>query len=232
MYARMKGVVQGHIHDVRHTMFTDSTRTVEQALDAMVKAAEETMLAKMDEVFLSVKRDYSSAIVGSSSVTGQALPREQRIVRKEVLDVVEGTERVFKQVAGVAFEEEEEEQDGMDTAALRDEAVIRPTREGSDSENEDVSTGLKAEDEELNGTMAAATEPRENDDLGGLFVASDAEDSDDNQSIQFGGVTGSPSSPEDEASGSTDEDSESERDYSEGSEDSEDSKGAFETMET
>ena len=70
------------------------------------------MLAKADEVFLSAKRDYSSALIGNQSLTGKALPRDQRIMRKEVLEIVTGSEKIFKSV--INQEPEEDEQNDVD----------------------------------------------------------------------------------------------------------------------
>lgn len=80
------------------------------------------MLAKADDVFLSMKRDYSSAIIGSHSATGRELPRDQRIMRNEVLKIITGSEKIFKRVVGL--EPGEDEQDGVDQ-----EPAVEPTND-------------------------------------------------------------------------------------------------------
>jgi len=104
----MKGHMTSHIDRTRWTMFHESTNKVKQALEDLMKLVEQNMLARADEVFLSVKRDYSSALIGSQAATGRALPREQRVVRKEVLEMVSESEKTFKRLVG--FEPEEDEQ--------------------------------------------------------------------------------------------------------------------------
>ena len=121
----MKEHMTTHIDRTRSTMFRDSTTKVKQALEALMESVEEEMLAKADEVFLSIKRDYSSALIGSQSATGKALPREQRVVRKEVLEIVNGSEKSFKRV--VSLEPEADEQDGVGRepkVELTDDAVV------------------------------------------------------------------------------------------------------------
>jgi hypothetical protein len=110
-YKRMKEHMTTHIDRTRQTMFHDSTNKVKQSLEGLMESVEENMLAKADDVFLSVKRDYSSALIGGQSATEEALPRDQRIIRKEVLEIITGSERIFKRVIGL--EPEEDEQDGV-----------------------------------------------------------------------------------------------------------------------
>jgi hypothetical protein len=99
-YARMKAMMNRHIEGVRHQMFSDSTNAVQKLLKKLIKDIEDFLLGKADEVFISVKRDYESAVLGRQAATHQ-LPREQRQIRADVNNIVEGTELIFKKAVGL-----------------------------------------------------------------------------------------------------------------------------------
>ncbi|HEU0047927.1 MAG TPA: hypothetical protein VFQ43_10035, partial [Nitrososphaera sp.] len=94
-YARMKEMMSRHVESVRHQMFNDSTNAVKESLKKLMKGIEDFLLSKAYEVFLSVKRDYESVVLGSQTSARQ-LPREQRQIRIEVNSFVEETEMIFK----------------------------------------------------------------------------------------------------------------------------------------
>lgn len=108
-FMRMKALMTRWIHEAQLEMFHDSTSTVGKQLKKLLKDIEETMLAKADDVFLSVKRDYSSVVVGKSGNAAQGLPRAQRHMRQAVLHTVEGTEINFKRLVGLEPGAEESE---------------------------------------------------------------------------------------------------------------------------
>ena len=157
---RMKNHMTSHIEDARRRMFSDSTAKVTRFLEDMIKTSEENMLSRMDEVFLSVNRDYNSALFGNSSPTGKALPREQRVMRKKVHDTVERSEKIFKRIVGLEPEEEEQasdEQDAADSTGPTDDGA-NGVDEDSHSEYEDASS-VKAEDRDE--VAASSGEPPE-----------------------------------------------------------------------
>jgi hypothetical protein len=106
-YMRMKDLMARHVDTQRHTMFNRSTSKVESLLGALVEEVEKILLAKADEVFFSLKRDYVRAVIGDTGSTTQ-LPRDQRQMRREVLDILEGIEVEFKSVLGLEPEEEKD----------------------------------------------------------------------------------------------------------------------------
>jgi hypothetical protein len=99
-YARMKAMMSRHVESVRHQMFTDSTNAVQKLLRKLIKDIEDFLLGKADQVFISVKRDYESVVLGRQAATHQ-LPREQRQIRAEVTNIIDGTELIFKKAAGL-----------------------------------------------------------------------------------------------------------------------------------
>lgn len=96
----MKAMMSQHVERVRHQMFNDSTNAVKKSLKKLIKDIEDFLLGKADEVFMSVKRDYESVVLGRKSSSHQ-LSRGQRQIRTEVTNLVEGTEMDFKKVVGV-----------------------------------------------------------------------------------------------------------------------------------
>lgn len=99
-YARMKAMMSQHVEGVRHQMFNDSTNAVKKSLKKLIKEIEDFLLGKADEVFMSVKRDYESVVLGRQTSSRQ-LPREQRQIRTEVNNLIEDTEMIFKKVVGI-----------------------------------------------------------------------------------------------------------------------------------
>ena len=124
-YARMKAMMSRHVEGVRHQMFSDSTNAVQKLLRKLIKDIEDFLLEKADQVFISVKRDYESVVLGRQAATHQ-LPREQRQVRADVNNIVEGTELIFKQAVGLEPETPEqavEDPEEKNAPAKAEEAV-------------------------------------------------------------------------------------------------------------
>jgi hypothetical protein len=106
-YARMKAMMSRHVEGTRHQMFSDSTNAVQKLLRKLIKDIEDFLLEKADQVFISVKRDYESAVLGRQAPTHQ-LPREQRQIRADVNNIVEDTELIFKKAVGLEPETPEQ----------------------------------------------------------------------------------------------------------------------------
>lgn len=96
-------------------MFQESADNVENRLRDMIQDVEVLMSDKTDEVFALMRRDYRS-IVGGGDVPqdGQILPRDQRLVRKDVMTVIKGVEKAFMSVAELSAKDEEAEEDEED----------------------------------------------------------------------------------------------------------------------
>ena len=107
-YMRMKAAMTGHVEQERHIMFEDSTKEVRNRLSAMTRAVEETMMNKADEVFEAMSRDYRH-VLGGAVPHGEVVPKWHRTMQKEVMAIIEGAEQIFKDVAGMGTEDQEEE---------------------------------------------------------------------------------------------------------------------------
>ena len=137
-----------HVERVRHQMFNDSTNAVKESLKKLMKGIEDFLLSKADEVFLSVKRDYESVVLGRQTSSRQ-LPREQRQIRTEVNSFVEETEMIFREVVGVepkAPKPPAAELDEKEMLLRRDRA--RPDAAVDDVEQVETNKGFKPDDED------------------------------------------------------------------------------------
>ena len=107
----MKAHMNGHVEEERHTMFEQSTEEVKERLTALVRSVEEAMLNKADEVFMQIRRDYLAVLGGTEAPTGEFMPKWQRTMRQEVMEVIGGCEKAFKKVVGIEDEEDHEDHD-------------------------------------------------------------------------------------------------------------------------
>jgi hypothetical protein len=74
----MEARIHHHVDVHSHNMFEKSTKKVESLLAKLVEDVEKLLLAKVDEVFHSIKRDYTRVVVEGDSSNTKQLPREQR----------------------------------------------------------------------------------------------------------------------------------------------------------
>ncbi len=130
-FVRMKAAMADHVSTVRHSMYDKSTKYVQRLLKEMLKQAEDSLHVKADEIFWGIKRDYTSVVVGQdASKKQQLLPREQRALRRGVLDIVEGAESVFKQVLGLEPEaEDEDSEEGSLIVTPQSQRIESPSAE-------------------------------------------------------------------------------------------------------
>ncbi|RHZ58383.1 uncharacterized protein CDV56_104314 [Aspergillus thermomutatus] len=106
-FMRMKAAMAAHVEQTRWTMFRDSADTVKRALEEMVKAVEDKMLSKTQEILAFVKRDYMSALGGSLLASNRALPSGHRVARDDVFQKINTGEVAFKRLADPHFEEDD-----------------------------------------------------------------------------------------------------------------------------
>lgn len=117
-------------------MFKNSAANVETRLRGMIKEVEGSMSDKTDEVFTLMRRDYRSVIGGDVPQQGQILPRDQRLVRKDVMKLIKGVEKAFMKVTGVDVkdEEDQDEDEENDPAPSEKAEPIRVKGEPSPSD--------------------------------------------------------------------------------------------------
>lgn len=90
-----------HVDRERYSMFRQSADEVRKQLIAMVQEIDEILNNKVDEIYVSTSRDYRSVLGGSDVPHGEMLPKWQRLMRKDVLAVIEGVEKVFNKMLGL-----------------------------------------------------------------------------------------------------------------------------------
>lgn len=100
----MKYAMNTHVDQERHVMFQQSADEAERRLMEMIKKLSETMSDRVDEVFIAMRRDYRSVLSGGDS-KGEVLPKSQRLLRKDVREILEGVERLFKKALGQEIED-------------------------------------------------------------------------------------------------------------------------------
>ena len=99
-----------HVDQERHVMFQDSADEARSRLKGMMREVEETMSNRVDEVFVAMRTDYSAAL-GSNHNQGEILPRQQRLLRNEVMGIIEGVEKSFRGAFGQEIKDDNGEQE-------------------------------------------------------------------------------------------------------------------------
>lgn len=93
----MKFAMTSHVEQERHAMFQNSANEVRERLKQMIKDQKAIMSDRADQVFIAVRRDYSSAL-SEGGACRDLLPKTQRLVRKEVMSIIEQVESTFKKI--------------------------------------------------------------------------------------------------------------------------------------
>ena len=109
-FARMKNHMNSHVDSACNSMFQASCDHVRSLLKEALRDIKENMENKADEVFVSINRDYRSALGGGDVPQGAMMPKAQRDLRKSVMGLINGAERIFKRIVGI------EDDDGMEDA--------------------------------------------------------------------------------------------------------------------
>ncbi len=149
-FNRMKGHMDRHVESAKQSMFEESTAGVENQLNAMLKEVKKSLIGKTDDIFMAIKRDYTGVVVGQEAGDQtQPLPREQRSIRKAVLDIVDSAELVFKRAVGLEPEEKPKTRDDRVNEANTD-----------DERNTTVTHLVKAEEEQTATTEAEPTDTK------------------------------------------------------------------------
>lgn len=100
-FKRMKAHMDMHVESTKQQMFTESTDDIRRRITIMLKEAQDQLETSLDEIFVSMKRDYTLLVTGVTS-HAERLSRDQRMMRKDVLDLVNGAKMRFERVVGLA----------------------------------------------------------------------------------------------------------------------------------
>ncbi|OCT44484.1 tat pathway signal sequence [Cladophialophora carrionii] len=101
-FARMKGYIDRHVEQEKLTMFNDAVEHVRELLDQMLKEMKSILLGKVDAVLTAIERDYTGVVVGQDQgQRHEMLPRDQRMMRRAVIEIIDSAELVFKRAVGL-----------------------------------------------------------------------------------------------------------------------------------
>ena len=171
----MKAAMNSHVAQERHTMFHSSAENVKARLSVMLKELDVYMNDKADEVYIAMRRDYNSVLGGGDvPQNGEILPKTQRLVRKEMMRIIDGVEKIFKKIAGLEVKDEDDEEDKHSSHSNEDEdggRVAGKKDEDDDSKvkRETTPSGQAVDQEQLeretspNEPMADADSDRESE---------------------------------------------------------------------
>ncbi|KAL8946391.1 MAG: hypothetical protein Q9222_007206 [Ikaeria aurantiellina] len=135
-FARMKAAMDAHLSERRFSMFQESVDKVQNQLLAMIKTHEQELGDRVDDVFLAIRRDYLSVLGAGEVPEGEILPKSQRILRAEVLGILDTVENAFRTVAGLPRSENE----STETKEIK-----------ADTTNENGEKAIKGEPEDSQG---------------------------------------------------------------------------------
>lgn len=153
----MKAAMNAHVDQERHVMFQESADEVQKRLKKLVQGVEETMSNRVDEVFIAMRRDYRSVLGGEEVAQGQVLPKAQRLMRKEVLRIIETVESLFQKVVDGEVEKMRYDEEGVDS--LLDNVM---DGEGDDMKVDEETTSMNGDQEhEIDGTTDSRSGPQD-----------------------------------------------------------------------
>ncbi|QKX61671.1 uncharacterized protein TRUGW13939_08824 [Talaromyces rugulosus] len=96
-FNQMKEVMSCFVDQAKSTMFHRSIETVQKALDELVRSLEDSMIIKVGEMLISVKRDYTSTLGGNQSTASKCLFRS-------ILNIITDSESDFRRLANKELE--------------------------------------------------------------------------------------------------------------------------------
>ncbi|CAK4034253.1 Hypothetical predicted protein [Lecanosticta acicola] len=97
VFVRMKNAVNDHVAKQREHMFQNAAAAVRKKLLKLCESIKKTMLDKADEVYVSMQRDYLT-VVGVNKTSESRMPREERAIRRQIDEIVEGADSAMQQV--------------------------------------------------------------------------------------------------------------------------------------
>ncbi|KAF2826280.1 hypothetical protein CC86DRAFT_350866 [Ophiobolus disseminans] len=106
-YMRMKAHMSQQVDQNRHIMFHDATKTVKQHLDAMCKELEDVMDGRADEIYVKMKADYMRVLGGVQINETAVMPKEERALRADIMDILRSVDAQFEPIARGNFEQQE-----------------------------------------------------------------------------------------------------------------------------
>lgn len=160
-FSRMKAAMNSHVAHTRHSMFQQSADQVKRLLEDLAKQVETMMSEKTDDVFIQMQRDYRSVLGGGDTHRdGEILPRVQRLVRKEVMAMIEATEQRFMKVVRSSSGDQEGDQGSDEKQQSPGSAVKREVTPANQLQHDTE----VAKDEPMDEPMDEASPKKSDDD--------------------------------------------------------------------
>ena len=113
-------IMNTHVDHERGVMFEQSAEAAQKRLEALVKQVEAMMSERVMEVFVAMRRDYRSVLGGTEE--GELLPKAQRLIRKEIMRILEEIERMFIDVLDGKVGEKSDDNQDLDEQDVKNEA--------------------------------------------------------------------------------------------------------------
>ncbi|KAK3324641.1 hypothetical protein B0T19DRAFT_429037 [Cercophora scortea] len=153
-FKRMKDAMARHVETNRATMFREATGVVQGQLEQMCTQIEEAMTIELQDLYARVARDYLAVLVGSDASAMQGLSRAERMLRQEMLPILDRADLYF---SGDVKMEEGLESD--EDAGTEEDMAAHNSREPSNDQDPFVKS-----DEAAPENVAIKPEPREREE--------------------------------------------------------------------
>ncbi|KAK0627656.1 hypothetical protein B0T14DRAFT_563438 [Immersiella caudata] len=129
-YARMKVHMVGHVDLIRQTMFRGATNVVRHQLEDMSRKIVDQLIVHMRELHSRLAHDYLAALFGADIAKGDGIPRAERMLRSEMMPLLEAVDSQFERLVPIQEDNPVEEPPDFGGA---DHA--NPKHEGEDHDN-------------------------------------------------------------------------------------------------
>lgn len=101
----MKEHMKNYVDRERHVMFHAATRSVEQHLNQMCKALQNSMETRADEIFVKMNTDYMNVLGGMAHPHSSMLQSPaEKVLRLEIREVLRGIDAQFEPIANGELE--------------------------------------------------------------------------------------------------------------------------------
>lgn len=95
-----------HVETTRNTMFRDAAEFVRVRLTEMCETVKKTMRGQAEHVYTRIRDDYMR-VIGGAQVAAATLPQQERLLRKQVHEIVSTCNELFEKVVNGEIEEPE-----------------------------------------------------------------------------------------------------------------------------
>jgi hypothetical protein len=140
----MKSHMVNHVETVRHHMFKEAMRTVQEHLNKMCKGLQVAMEEKADEIYLSMRRDYLKAL-GGEHVNTAVLSKEERAMRAAIRPILMDVDQKFKAILDGTIDDDEPTQPKSEECPEQETAGV-PSEEADEMDVDGDVAGAASND--------------------------------------------------------------------------------------